>query len=506
MTTINMCQTATTTKTKVNIVWLKRDLRLRDHAPLFNASSANEVVLLLYIIEPMLLKDPHYDLRHWRFIWQSLQDLNEQLHPYNAQILIMRGDAVDMFKQLHNCLNINSVFSHEEVGLMNTFERDKTVKLWCDDNCIPWIESPYGAVIRGLTQRHNWNANWQKRMKSHCYDRPLEQIQFINIKHIPFEWDQHKIPPEWQQADPKFQLGGEKRAWHTLHHFFTQRGKDYAYSISSPTASRIACSRLSPYLAWGNISLRQVYQFTLRHWQKKGWRRSLVAFTSRLHWHCHFVQKFESEIEMQYRPLNRAYEKYQYAQGEQVDVHIDAWKTGQTGFPLIDACMRCLDQTGYINFRMRSMLVSFLCHQLDVDWRKGVTHLAQLFLDFEPGIHYPQFHMQAGVTGTNIIRLYNPVKQSLEKDPDGEFIRKWCPELSHLPTEIIHQPWMLTPMEQQMYNVFIGKDYPAPIIDYESSAKAARDKLWAFQKRHDVQAEGRRILKRHILPNRPKKM
>jgi len=491
----------------VNVVWLKRDLRLADHVPLTNAINTG-TTLLYYAFEPLLVNDPHYAIRHWRFVLQSLQDMNQQLEAFNAQIYIYYGHAIDGLIAIHNHLSIQGLFSHEETGLLATFERDKAIKAWCKAQQILWQESQSGGVTRGKKNRVNWDKNWTAAIKA-----PLDTPRLFNEnllhKDALLALPCTQLPDAWYEDDPHMLNGGERWALKILHSFLKDRGKQYTKNISKPAESRTSCSRLSPYLAWGNISLRQVYQAALLKRSETGWQRAIDGFASRLHWHCHFIQKFESEHQLQWRPVNRAYFAFNYPETHcdlDIETRLNKWKQAQTGYPLVDACMLCLIKTGYINFRMRAMLVSFLCHHLLVDWRLGAAHLASLFLDFEPGIHYPQMQMQSGVTGTNVIRVYNPIKQSIEKDKTAHFIKKWLPQLTPLPKEIAHTPWLLTPMEEQLYQFTVGEDYPHPIVDIEQTGSIARDLLWGFQKRDDTKKEGVRIVARHVRqPARRKK-
>lgn len=486
-------------KPHINILWFKRDLRLHDNENLWQAMQDDIPVLLLYTFEPSLLKDIHYSERHFNFIKESLRDINDRLLAYNSKMLIVSGEVVPVFQELQHHFKINRIFSHIETGIKKTFDRDKVFKKWQQSQNIRWHQYINNGVQRGLTNRIDWVQNWEWWMTEpqrifSPRDRGL--ISTIEIDRVSQFFTSVSLETPVQTS---FQKGGTTMGLRYYNSFLKDRLHNYSKHISKPLLARKSCSRISPYIAWGNLSIRQVWQEAKQLRKTSTSKKQLDGFTSRLRWQAHFIQKFEMEDTMEFVSVNKG---YRTLKKQRNPIFIKAWKEGKTGFPLVDACMRCLIETGYLNFRMRAMTLSFFTHNLWQPWQESSPFLARQFLDFEPGIHYPQIQMQAGETGINMLRIYNPTKNSYEHDPEGIFIKKWIPELANVPVKYIHEPHTMSMMEQQFCQTEIGRDYPLPVIDLKISQKTATDTLWKLQAEPAVKKDAQRILRRHTLINR----
>lgn len=207
------------------------------------------------------------------------------------------------------------------------------------------------------------------------------------------------------------------------------------------------------------------------------------------------MQKLEDEPRIEFENFHHAYDGLR-----EDDFNRDwfgAWCAGRTGYPLVDACMRAVCATGYLNFRMRAMLVSFASYDLWLHWREPAVFLARQWLDYEPGIHYSQMQMQSGTTGINTVRVYDPTKQAYEQDPEGVFIRRWVPELATVPHAYIHEPWRMPTEVQRKHTCVLGRTYPLPIVDHASAARLAHARMAALRRETATQEQARAVLLRH---------
>lgn len=479
----------------LEVVWFKRDLRIDDHQPLVEAARRGPV-LPLYIIEPELIGAPDYDALHWDFIRGSLAELDRALGLLGQPLVVHQGPAVDVLTALHAERGIRRLWSHEETGNAVTYARDRAVSAWCRRSGVAWHEIPSHGVVRRLRSRDGWARHWERRMQ-----RPLEAAP---AALPPAGNGQPAILPTASELGLRHysrrgavQSGGSRAAAATLSSFLAVRGRDYRFAMSAPGSAHEACSRLSSHLAYGTISLRAVVHATRAARAKsteRAWQQSLVSFERRLHWHCHFMQKLESEPAIEFACFNRSAEALR---GPPDASRLAAFLAGQTGYPFIDACMRSLHEHGWINFRMRAMLTSFAAYDLWLDWRSFRDPLARSFQDYEPGIHYSQLQMQSGTTGINTPRLYNPLKQALDHDPDGSFVRRYVPALQSVPLAYLHTPWMMDAGLQQRCGVRLGDSYPQRIVRHEHRVAEIRAALSELRARPSHRADAAKVYDRH---------
>lgn len=449
------------------LVWFKRDLRLTDHPALTLAAGMGHV-LPLYVVEPEYWAGPDASARQWAFTAETLADLRADLAAAGAPLVVRTGDAVQIIARLVRAHGITRIVSHEETGNLWTFARDRRLADWAREAGVEWTELPQSGVVRRLASRNGWAARRDAFMAAPPLPAPaLHPVEGVEPGPIP-DARALRLPHD---PCPHRQTGGRGRALDLMDSFLAQRAAGYRRGMSSPVSGERACSRLSPHLALGAISPREVEAaLAARQIERPGagFAANLASFGARLAWRDHFMQKLEDAPDMEARALHRAADGLRHSD----PARLAAFRAGETGLPFVDACLRYLAATGWLNFRMRAMLTSVGCYHLWLDWRDVGAHLARGFTDYEPGIHWPQVQMQAGVTGINRLRVYNPVKQGIEQDPDGAFTRRWLPELAGVPDAFLQAPWRWSGAAG-----VLGRRYPEPVVDPAAAAREARAAL-----------------------------
>lgn len=484
------------------IWWIKRDMRLSDNQALMTALEQSQQVIPVFIFETDIINADDYSPMHLFAQISALYELQAKLKNAHADVLILKGDAIELLNQLFQKWPFQAIYAHQETGNALTYSRDLAVEKMCRKHRIDFNECYQTGVIRRLQNRKNRQIFIRERLLTRSLlpspekvRVPIDEVAQLNESlgiQIPVVTDFFSQKDCENIQFENMQTINESSAHATLKSFLLTRGVGYSGGISSPNTAFQHGSRLSAHLAWGTLSLCQAYSATaqklddlksLKSPQAKQWRRSLNAFRSRLHWHCHFIQRLETEPRMEFHALNPAYEFVDYENDTQL---LKAWQQGKTGFPLVDACMRCLNAIGFLNFRMRAFIVSFAIFGLHLDWRTIHPYLARVFYDYEPGIHLSQLQMQAGIVGINTIRVYNPTKQLIDQDPNSLFVKQWIPELKDCYS-----------VDIQSYETIPLPSYPRTIVDFQSRSKAMKDQIFAIRKSQKAKVESAKVMSTH---------
>ena len=469
--------------------WIKRDIRLADNEALHVAVTECDEVLPVYVLEADIWACPDASALHLNAVRSALAELRRNLQQRGADLLVLRGQLPQAFGELRRSFAFDAVYAEEETGTEGTYARDRRVRAWAADAGVKLREFPHAGVIRRLEHRARRSTIWNSRMAQMPYPVPARiplgsaALSFARDTPLPAFAECGFHPPEGRGI----QAVSESAAARTLTSFLTHRVEGYNRGISSPREARSTGSRLSVHLAWGTLSLRTAYQASRDARESGQFKRQRASFEKRLHWHDHFAQRLEDEPAMEFHPLNAAFEALPSTADTDM---LQAWIHGRTGQPLVDASIRCLTQTGFLNFRMRAMIVSCACHLMGIPWQEIRYPMARIMADYVPGIHLSQLQMQAGVVGINTIRIYSPAKQITDNDPSCAFIKKWVPELAEFSASRI------------LAHAEHGTDeplgsYPAALVTYRTHAQAARSRLWSLKQSPEGRREAQRVFELH---------
>ncbi|MCD5325519.1 MULTISPECIES: FAD-binding domain-containing protein [Pontibacillus] len=469
----------------LHVVWYKRDLRLHDHRPLQEAWREREPILPLYVAEPSIWQESELSIRHFQFVQESLQDLSEALNGIGGSLFVTVSEIEPVLETIYQSFGPFTLHAHEESGWPITYERNRQVREWMGKRELDFHEYSQFGIAREEESVRSFQTEWKAFVQQPVQEVP-SLLTTVDEESLPSTFSTQLDPLHRFNVGGKRirygQQGGEKLAHETLDSFLEDRYRRYKEDRQHPLASTNACSRLSPYLAYGNLSMKYVAKRTeqaMEVCEDQEEKKELKAFYSNLQSRCRSIQWLKDGPDVVYGPLNSSFHQ------ERVEMEgFERWATGQTGIPMIDAAMRALLKTGWLNERARAMLLSFACHTMGLDGKRSCEYLAGLFIDYEPGIHYKQVYSLLALEPGTKLRLYDPVREGKKHDSEGRFVRQYISTLKHVPNSFIHEPWK--------YDGFFHLDYCGPIVDVKKANRNVKLRWDEVENKGNSEAKGKK--------------
>ena len=453
--------------------WIRRDLRLGDNQALSSALAHADQVIPVFILDPRLLISPYAGDKRVAFLFEGLRRLDADLRKRGSRLIVREGDPVEQLAALVSEFGADAVFAEEDVSPYAR-RRDACVAAQLPLRLVSgMVVHPPGAVVKADGKPYTVFTPFSRAWRA--LTPPQASDLLPAPKRIETPGDLPGLPIPSKPALPTTVPfpAGEAEAQRRLGRFL--RGPLYAYAETRNRMDLDGTSQLSPYLRFGMLSARQAVVAAIEAMRKapdgearKGaetwlneliWREFYVAIL------YHFPRVRRESFRPELRDVAWANDEDKFA----------AWSQGRTGYPIVDAAMRQMAGTGWMHNRARMIAASFLVKDLLIDWRRGERFFMQHLVDGDPAANNGGWQWTAG-TGTDAapyFRVFNPVLQGTKFDPQGEYVRRWLPELANVPTRFIHKPWDMPHEMQLSAACVIGRDYPAPIVDHGEARERA---------------------------------
>lgn len=453
------------------LCWLRRDLRLTDHAPLALACQEADEVAVAFVFDSQILGElKDRDDRRVTFIHRSLEELDAKLRRLGSRLIVLHGDPVVEIPQLAKELGADLVVAGRDYepyaktrdsaveALVPRFELVKDHVIFEGDE----IVSQSGGHFRVYSPyRRAWDAAFVPEMAS-AFDADLNKlVPESALGGVGVDWSLEQLGFE---ASELWLDAGEDAALARLNAF---GAKIDAYGEARDQFGVDGTSGMSVHLRFGTISVRACVRQALQAGSEGG-----AKWLSELIWREFYQMILDRYPRVTASTFNPVYDKLEWPGS---DDHFEAWANGMTGYPVVDAAMRCLKATGWMHNRLRMVVASFLTKDLLVDYRRGEAHFARYLLDFDLAQNNGgwQWAASTGCDPQPYFRIFNPLLQSRRFDPGAGFIRRWCPELSGFDDDRIHWPHEATLLEQVAADCDLGSDYPHPIVNHSEQRDRA---------------------------------